>query len=377
MKNTLIAVCGLSPQVATETLYALHQMGKKIDAIRILTTRDGKEECLAQLFGNDDGHYFKYLAEYGYKPEDIDFNRKHIIALKNSRDVEVDDIDTEEENEGFLRLCMEMTFELTKNPQGSVYFSIAGGRKTMGACLTVAAQCYGRPQDRIYHVMVHPAEFEGCRDFFYPPKEPRAIEAGRWDRATRRRIPIAINTREAAITLVPMPFFSMRPMLSQEILRQPENPSSLLLSLVKEDKPTLVIDLKAKVVRWKGLETDLSPAQLAVYTLLAERKKKCRHTGSCTGCDQCFIGYGDVNQDELTGIYLKIRPNCQVNEMGKGGICSLASDNFRSYISRAAAQIEQTFGLQDANTIAPLGIGEKPGVRYGIALDKSQIEIRH
>lgn len=377
MKNTLIAVCGLSPQVITETLYGLHQIGKKIDAIRILTTRDGKDECFTHLFGDEDGHYYKYLEEYGYSPKDIDFNRKHVIALKNGRGVEVDDIDTEEENEDFLRLCMEQTFELTRNPDTSVYFSIAGGRKTMGACLSLAAQCYGRSQDRIYHVMIHPAEFEHCRDFFYPPKEPRRIEAGRWDRATRRRIPVEINTDEAEVMLVPMPFFSMRPMLSQEVLRQPENPSSLLLSLVREDRPTLVIDFRESLLRWKGMEADLPPTQLALYGLLAELKKKCRHAGTCTGCDSCFISSADVVQKDLTDIYLKIRPNCQVDEMTMGGICNLSPENFRSYITKASARIAKVFGAQDARQISPVGVGEKPGVRYGIALDRNQIEIRH
>ncbi|NLV24760.1 MAG: TIGR02584 family CRISPR-associated protein, partial [Deltaproteobacteria bacterium] len=41
MKTVLLAVCGLSPQVITETLYALHQQGRQVDAVRVLTTRQG------------------------------------------------------------------------------------------------------------------------------------------------------------------------------------------------------------------------------------------------------------------------------------------------------------------------------------------------
>ena len=43
MKNILLAVTGLSPQVITETLYALHQINRRVDAIHVITTRDGKE----------------------------------------------------------------------------------------------------------------------------------------------------------------------------------------------------------------------------------------------------------------------------------------------------------------------------------------------
>ena len=47
MKNILLAVVGLSPQVVTETLYALHQQGRGVDAIHLITTREGKEAILS------------------------------------------------------------------------------------------------------------------------------------------------------------------------------------------------------------------------------------------------------------------------------------------------------------------------------------------
>ena len=49
MKNILLAVCGLSPQVITETLFALHQTGRTVDAIHIITTQLGKERILDTL----------------------------------------------------------------------------------------------------------------------------------------------------------------------------------------------------------------------------------------------------------------------------------------------------------------------------------------
>jgi len=38
MKNILLAVVGLSPQVITETLFALHQQNRRVDAIHIITS---------------------------------------------------------------------------------------------------------------------------------------------------------------------------------------------------------------------------------------------------------------------------------------------------------------------------------------------------
>lgn len=52
MKRTLLAVCGLSPQVITETLYALFQEGRLPDSVHALTTTEGKARCLSNLFGS-------------------------------------------------------------------------------------------------------------------------------------------------------------------------------------------------------------------------------------------------------------------------------------------------------------------------------------
>lgn len=69
MKNILLAVVGLSPQVVTETLYALHQQGRRVDAIHVITTREGKEAVLAALLSPRDGRYRRYPSCYlGERP---------------------------------------------------------------------------------------------------------------------------------------------------------------------------------------------------------------------------------------------------------------------------------------------------------------------
>jgi hypothetical protein len=50
----------------------------------------------------------------------------------------------EEDNERLLELCLSLTFQFTRDPGTAVFFSIAGGRKTMSACLMTAAHLYGR-----------------------------------------------------------------------------------------------------------------------------------------------------------------------------------------------------------------------------------------
>jgi len=369
MKTYLLAVCGLAPQVVTETLYALNQQGVQVDAIRILTTRAGKDVCIGQLLRAQDGEYFKYLEQYGYDPEIIDFAPRHIRAVLNEDGTEINDIDTEEENERFLHLCMEEAFELTKDPQNRVLFSVAGGRKTMSSCLSLAAQCYARSQDRIYHVLVTPTEFLNCRDFFFPPKIPQLVDV-----KTSDEKPCRMETSLARLTLVPMPFFPLRGHLTPDMLNQPESPASLMLSLVREDQYELTIDLIQRKIIWKGVELDVSAARLALYTLFAVTKKQFEcNRSSCQECDQCYLTYEKISekQDELTELYLQMT----TREVANKGIANLDNYEFSTYRSKLNKEITLCFGDYEARKLEIESLGKRPGVRYGIRLEKARIRI--
>lgn len=367
MKTFLLAVCGLSPQVITETLYALHQQGEQIDGIRVLTTRGGKDACLVSLFRAGDGMFHRYLDEFGLLPTAIDFTPRHVVAVTGEDGIEIDDIASEADNECFLRACMEEAFELTRDSDVRVLFSIAGGRKTMGACLSIAAQCYGRPQDRIYHVLVSP-EFEGCRDFFYPPQPPREVEV-----RTREGKPCLMCTAQAEISLIPMPFFPLRRHLSSALLKGPESPSTLMMSLVREVPPELIINLWEGKLVWKGEELDMDAARLSIYALFAEAKKEgdCRRR-SCQRCSECFLTFGMVGErnEKLLEIYRRM-----TTREVSGGIAALEVGDFNSYRSKLNRDIKNRFGEYEAGKIALKASGQRPNTRYGIPLAKSQVRI--
>ena len=61
MKNILLAVTGLSPQVITETLYALNRMNRPVHAIHVITTRKGAERVHLSLLQSGEGHFFRFL----------------------------------------------------------------------------------------------------------------------------------------------------------------------------------------------------------------------------------------------------------------------------------------------------------------------------
>jgi CRISPR-associated protein Csx14 len=372
MKTILLAVCGLSPQVITETLFALHQNGRTVDSIQVITTREGKEKIFGVLLSGGKGHYYQYLKEYGYDPQAIDFGPANIQVIAGEDGLEIPDILDEPHNEAFLRQCLELTFHFTRDPENTVYFSVAGGRKTMSACLTLAAQMYGRSRDRIYHVLVSP-EFESNPDFFYPPRVSKAIEL-----RDRQGQPYTKETRFAEITLVHLPFVSIREQLSGRFLKKPLDPATLMLSLVREEKNRLTVNLVQGKLVYRGMELDLMPARLALYAFFALRKKECNlPRENCRDCAECFVELQEVfkNQERISEIYRRLSGKKPFEEMSDTGILNLNSDNFSMYKAKIRKELQNRFGLYSLRDLDIASAGQRPNTRYGIRLDKGRIEV--
>jgi CRISPR-associated protein (TIGR02584 family) len=65
MKNILLAVCGLSPQVITEALYDLFHEGREVHAVHLITTWPGRDRVLSDLLAPTTGKYYTLLDDYG------------------------------------------------------------------------------------------------------------------------------------------------------------------------------------------------------------------------------------------------------------------------------------------------------------------------
>ncbi|SPD73007.1 conserved hypothetical protein [uncultured Desulfobacterium sp.] len=372
MKNILLAVTGLSPQVVTETLYALHQSDRRVDAIHVITTRDGKDMIYSGLIGGKNGHYFRYLKEYGIDPAGIDFLHANVHVITDNHGVEIQDIVNESDNEHLLKKCLELAFRFTREPETTVFFSVAGGRKTMSSCLTLAAQMYGRPQDRIYHVLVSP-EFESNRDFYYPPSESRQIEL-----KDKQGNPFFKDSMYAQVALIPIPFVSIRDHLSPDFLNEPKDPGTLMLSLIREETSLLTINLRSRKIIYKKLELDMMPARLAFYAFFAIQKKSCtKEEDNCGNCTDCFMELEQARdkQDQITELYGKISKVRPLEEMSDTGITGLNPENFNSYNSKIKKELLMRFGPYALRDIEIASVGNRPNTRYGIRMDKAKIEI--
>lgn len=369
-KNILLAVSGLSPQVITETLYALFMEGKPVHEVHVITTRTGRENIFQSLL-SPRGPFDCFLDEYNIPRESINFTPENIHIIRDKNDIPLDDITDLESNEALLKVCLEVTFSFTTEKNKSVFFLLAGGRKTMSGCLAIAAQFYGRPQDRVYHVLVSP-EFESSRDFWFPPKKSQIITL--YDQKGQ---PFQKETRFAEIQLVSMPFVSVRKYLATDMLDGPRRPADLMSSLVKEEYPSLIVSLSQAKLIYGEQEVDVNPAYLAVYAWFAEKKKNCKSEQNCGRCRECFIDSVEIMDDShgLQRLYSYISGSRTISEMSDTGISCLTRENFNSYKSKLRNLIENGFGSIMAKDLVISSIGSKPDTRFGILLDKSRIRI--
>lgn len=369
MRNILLAVTGLNPQVITEALFCLWQEGRDVHEIHVITTRPGKERILTTLLSPLDAMFKRFLSEYKIKPDTIHFSHGNLHVISKDG-MEIDDILSEDDNEQLLKECLQLSWKLTVDPNTAVFFLVAGGRKTMTSCLTLAAQLYGRPQDRIYHVLVSP-EFEACSDFWYPPRQsvPLVLKDKNGEKFYK-------ETRYAQLQLIPIPFVSLRHRLSDTLLSEPHDPGTLISSLIREKKPTLRIFFPASKLIFGTREIDLHPARLALYGFFAEQKMRCAKETNCHGCTECFLEASDVlaEQECIRQLYRSIPGSRRIEEMSTTGITALNIENFNMYKSRIRRDLEKGFGLHILPELEIASIGSRPNTRYGICLERNRIQ---
>ena len=200
MQHKLVAVVGNTPQVMTETFWALRiQRHVPIDEVFVITTTIGKETCQKRLL--DEGRFEEMLSDYNIDPATVQFDADHIYVFEDAEGNFLDDIRTSDEN----RLARDQLFHWienwTQNVDVALHCSLAGGRKSMGYLLGAAIQFFGRPQDRLYHVLVTPQAIETNPDFFFPPVREAQIPTSDGQK---------ISTADVRIELAKLPYVSVR-----------------------------------------------------------------------------------------------------------------------------------------------------------------------
>ena len=263
-RRILVVVTGMSPQVVTETTYALavHEPAWVPTEIRLVTTRKGADIAECDLL-NGKGWFHRLRRDYKLPPIDFDTDRIH--TLSHSDGIPLDDIQTPADNTAVADAITQLLCELTQDDASALHVSIAGGRKTMGFYLGYALSLYGRGQDRLSHVLVNPS-YESLPEFFYPTPTRLMVKT---------RDARVVDARDAQVALAEIPFVRLREGLSEELLEGKISFHDAVDAAQRAIGPVeLVIDLSGKRVCAGGRVFHLPPLQLAFLAWLARRRKK-------------------------------------------------------------------------------------------------------
>lgn len=267
-RRVLLAVSGLSPQVVTETLFALAVLPPVAERfvpteIVVLTTAEGARRARQSLLSASKGAFHALRADHGLPA--IHFDDASVRVVTDVQGQPLDDIRSDADNAAMADAITRLVAELTADPECALHVSLAGGRKTMGYYAGYALSLLGRVQDRLSHVLVS-APFESSPDFFYPTPGPCVISvAGGQERA---------DAAAAQVSLAHIPFVRLRELLPAELRA---GASSFAMSVAAAERrlapPRMVVETHRPRIEADGVSLDLTPWQWALMAALAQRAR--------------------------------------------------------------------------------------------------------
>jgi CRISPR-associated protein (TIGR02584 family) len=366
-RRILLAVTGLSPQVVTETLYALTVRNPHATAafmpteIHLLTTEEGKQRARASLLHPNGGQFHAFVRDYPQIGQPV-FDERHIHVIRNAAGDALADIRTPDENAAAADAITALVSEFTRYPDSVLHVSIAGGRKTMGFYLGYAFSLFARPQDSLSHVLVS-APFESHPDFYFPPKKARRLAL---------RDGAHIDTAQAEITLAEIPVVRLRHGLPKALqsgkTSYNEAVEAIQASLLP---PRLTINPAKHLVRCGDhKEFTLSPALLAWLLFWVSQLKS----------EDPFKHWSEFQADDYLDIYRQIVSRDAASfENTQKRLLDEQYDVKKKFFEENNAKLEKAIknaiGEIAARPYLLMREGKRPKIRRGLALSPEAITI--
>jgi CRISPR-associated protein (TIGR02584 family) len=360
-KRILLAVSGMSPQIVTETLYALTVTEKDQPfmptEIHLISTSTGKNRAVLELLHPQTGKFHQLCQDYGL--EGIQFCAEQIYVIPDKHGVLLDDIKTPEENEAAADFITQKVNELTRDSDSALHVSIAGGRKTMGYYLGYALSLYGRVQDRLSHVLVTP-NYENLPEFFYPTPESHVIH-------DRDKNPL--DTKAAEVILASIPFVRLRTGLPNFLLEGSASfNDSIRFARTVEADPLLEVNLAKRCLTANSIAVPLTDINFAFYLWMIQE----------TVFKEGVINRGvDANFDYATSflnlyksLFAKTKDLDKTEDTLKKGMdASWLSDR----ITAVKKSFEKALGKHGARAFLMLKEGKNHHITYTLALTEQQV----
>ena len=359
-RRVLLAVAGLTPQVVTETLYALAVAPDDVSAflpteIRLITTSEGAERARLSLLSEDPGWLARLCGDYGLPAPA--FSASDIQILTDADGAPLSDIRAVPDNTRVADQIIDSVRAVCADPDCALHVSLAGGRKTMGYYAGYALSLFGRPQDRLSHVLVS-EPFEQSWNFFYPTPYSRVIETQDKKLA---------DTRDAQVTLAPIPFVRLRDGLPERLLAGQASFGETIATAQRAlQPPEVVIDLAGQRLQVAGEVISVAPAPLAFFALMARRRQMGLHAArwNTDGLAAQYLREYGLIVGTASGDYERVEAALA------NGMDAADFDYRRSRTNKALAE---ALGPQLAKPYLIQADGRRPNTRYGLRLEAETI----
>jgi len=362
-RRVLVAAAGLTPQVVTETVYALavaRQDPFLPTEVHLITTAEGAERARLSLLGGDPG-WFQRLRD-DYRLPEIRFTEADIHVLLDAEGRPLADIRTEADNEAAADQITTLLREFTADEDAAVHVSMAGGRKTLGFFLAYALSLLGRPQDRLSHVLVTPP-FESHPEFYYPTPSRRVIYTPQPDSRP-------LDTSKAKVSLAEIPFVRLRDWLPEALLERASSYHEAVEAAQRSlGPPSLVFDPASAAIEAGGVPVKLTPAQWAFYSWLARRKVAGKPPVRCPNDGAPEPGYAAEYLVEYEPVSW-FRDDSRTRRSLKSG---MEKRFFLETKSRLHRVLKRRLGKAAAPYLVQ-SVGKRPETGFELAVDPERIQ---
>lgn len=270
-KNILFLVTGMTPQIITETIWALacdpNREDKWVpDEVHVMSTEHGLNQIRQRLI--QDGNLQRLITDY--QLPNIVFNDDTMYSINDAQGNPLVDLKSPEDNELAGDAICAKVREFTQQDNVSLHVSIAGGRKTMGFYAGYALSLYGRAQDQMSHVLVD-EKYEAAMNFFYPSPNPNDFSI-KYDRS------VIGPSKDAQIWLANIPFVRLKEAIKEKHQLHSDESFTQIVNKINDsfNDVSLKIDLDKNIVSIndKYEINDLPPREYAFLHWFADKQSK-------------------------------------------------------------------------------------------------------
>lgn len=360
-RTVLLALCGTSPAVVSETVWALFHEDPRIvpSEVVVVTTTVGRQCLVRDLI--ESGAWQRLRLLLGVAPDALHLGSQSTIQVipGETGATDSDDVTTPDTANACADFILRVLRSYTEEPGTRVVFSIAGGRKSMSAIAALAMTLLGREHDRLCHVLVNPP-------YDSPNLEPRFLfpdpDIGTY-RLAGEEVPC-----KPALRLQMLPFPRCRNLFVEQLGRLPVEFAETVAAAnrgLAETKPPprLLLHPRSRGCRIGDMTIDLPCTEYVLFWFLSERRR----------CDEAPVMGQEALAEAFTTFASGLSTERMPEIMHHDFSCFEDGASVRRLASRLKTRLERNLAPAHRELFLPMRRGQR-GL-YGLGLPPESIEI--